>query len=106
MGGKYDIYIYDDPDNPGITLVRPSPAFVDRANKINVRNLTKNKIVLQFPPELIDDPKPWEVGPRSSNSFKISAKADGYYGYQPLLIAKARVHAALGNSGPSIIVDP
>jgi hypothetical protein len=106
MGGNCDIYIYDDPDNPGTTLARPSPAMVERTKGLKVRNLTGRKVTFIFPAGLIADATGWEVGAGKTKHFNLAADADGLYYYQPLSITKTGVHATLGNSEPSIIVDP
>ena len=110
MGGKHDIYIIET--SSGEFRVRPAVAMIDKnANKLKIRNLTGYTARLTCPPGFLNNiyhpGDKVSVGGRTS-AAPILNDLDGYYEYLVEIDtdgAGAWVEA-IGESAPSVIVDP
>ena len=103
--GKHDIYVFSD-DNG--YKVRPAVAMAARANKISVRNCTDKRVFVDFQgaPVVPESGTPL-IGADSSKKFKLLEGANCVYPFQVLVtVAPGFTVAAVGQSGPKLIVDP
>jgi hypothetical protein len=105
MPGKYDIYVYEE---GGVFYARPSPAIVEggRGKHLRIRNLSKKKITLSFPPGVIVGDEV-SIPARKHGQVDLDPNADDIYEYVvSVRLTSAFSSHALGNSAPKIIVDP
>lgn len=104
MSGLYDIYIYE---KDGEYRVRPPTAMIDNTQKsqLGIRNLTAYVATIFFPPNLLMDGPIVTVNGNEADRFNLHPEANGIYSYSVLISKHREVVAAVGESGPSVIID-
>ena len=111
MAGKYDVYVYHDPQDDKFK-VRPGVVFETPKTVVKFRNLvdpiTQGTVTLTFPPGLIKDypngGTTQQIG--KTANFQIDDNAADFYDYQVTVTPPFdKPKKAYGGSDPGMIID-
>jgi hypothetical protein len=123
MAGKHDVYIYK---SDGEYRVRPAVTMFSGSapghlTPVRIRNLVNHDVLLVFPggcvaasgeaarrPDRVvpGTPDTVVVAANSGATLSLNVGLDGRYMFQALILKDKDVIAAVGESGPSMIIDP
>ena len=86
---------------------KPPAAMIHNTGKsqIGIRNLTACVATLCFPPNLLVEGSIVTVNGNEADRFNLDPEANGIYSYSVLISKRREVVAAVGESGPSVIID-
>jgi hypothetical protein len=95
-----------DPPQTPPPVANPNPNLAPKRGQIGIRNLTACPLVIVFPPGLLQGSNVQGVAGGAKVSLDLVADADGIYPYAVNVVTPNGVVPAVGESGPSIIIDP